>query len=118
MTRRYFLETLGCPKNAVDSAKLAGTLVADGYEETADPGAADLVVVNTCAFIEAARAESIETIIALGEALRPGARLVVIGICFSDQLLDEVPRAGTDQAVDGVVTESETLLFDRTGLIQ
>ena len=54
----------------------------------------------------------------LSRARAAGARLVVIGICFSDQLLDEVPRAGTDQAVDGVVTESETLLFDRAGLIQ
>jgi 5-formyltetrahydrofolate cyclo-ligase len=47
-----------------------------------------------------------------------GARLVVIGICFSDQLVDEVPHSDADQAVDGVVTEAETLLIDRAGLIQ
>lgn len=47
-----------------------------------------------------------------------GARLVVIGICFSDQLVDEVPHTESDQAVDGVVTDTETLLIDRAGLIQ
>ena len=47
-----------------------------------------------------------------------GARLVVIGICFSDQLVDEVPHSDADQAVDGVVTDTETLLVDRAGLIQ
>jgi 5-formyltetrahydrofolate cyclo-ligase len=43
---------------------------------------------------------------------------VVIGICLSDQLLDEVPGTATDQQVDGVVTDHETVLFDRAGLIQ
>jgi len=54
----------------------------------------------------------------LARARASGARCVVIGVCFSNQLVDEVPHAGTDQPVDGVVTESETLLFDRTGLIR
>jgi len=54
----------------------------------------------------------------LSRARAAGARLVVIGICFSEQLLDGVPRTGTDQAVDGVVTDNETLLFDPAGLIQ
>ena len=47
----------------------------------------------------------------LSRARAAGARLVVIGICFSDQLLDEVPSAETDETVDGVVTEAETLLI-------
>jgi len=54
----------------------------------------------------------------LSRARAAGARLVVIGICFSDQLMDKVPRTGTDQPVDGVVTDKETVLFDRAGLIQ
>ena len=52
---RFFMQTLGCPKNQVDSDKLEGYLETQGYGRVADPADADLVVVNTCAFIEAAR---------------------------------------------------------------
>jgi ribosomal protein S12 methylthiotransferase len=83
---------LGCPKNAVDSAKLAGTLEADGLTPAGGPEDADLLVVNTCAFIEAARAESIETVLALADARRPGARVVVTG-CLAERYGDEVARA-------------------------
>ena len=54
-SRTFFIETLGCPKNQVDSDKLIGTFLADGMAPTADAAAADLVVVNTCAFLEEAR---------------------------------------------------------------
>jgi ribosomal protein S12 methylthiotransferase len=90
--QRYWLETLGCPKNQVDSDKLAGTLVADGMEEADRPEDADLVVVNTCAFIEAAREESVETILALAGARRPGARLVVTG-CLAERAGAELAAA-------------------------
>jgi ribosomal protein S12 methylthiotransferase len=76
---RYWIETLGCPKNEVDSAKLAGSLLADGYQAASSVDQADIVVVNTCAFIEAAREESIETILQLAQARHKGARLVVTG---------------------------------------
>jgi ribosomal protein S12 methylthiotransferase len=76
---RYWLETLGCPKNEVDSAKLIGQLEADGYLEAEDPSEADLLVVNTCAFIEAAREESIDAVLALSDFKSEGARLVVTG---------------------------------------
>ncbi|HEX3622102.1 MAG TPA: 30S ribosomal protein S12 methylthiotransferase RimO [Acidimicrobiales bacterium] len=92
MTQRYWLETLGCPKNQVDSDKLAGTLVAEGMVEAAAPEDADLVVVNTCAFIEAAREESIDTILALASARRPGARLVVTG-CLAERAGQELADA-------------------------
>ena len=94
MARRYWLETLGCPKNQVDSDKLAGTLAADGYRPAADPAEADLVVVNTCAFIADARRESLEAIDALAAQRRSGSRLVVTG-CLAeragDGLRDERP---------------------------
>ncbi|HEX3981697.1 MAG TPA: 30S ribosomal protein S12 methylthiotransferase RimO, partial [Acidimicrobiales bacterium] len=67
MPETYWLETLGCPKNQVDSDKLVGTLLADGYQAAESAEDADLVVVNTCAFIEAARQESIDTILELAE---------------------------------------------------
>ncbi len=70
---RYWLETLGCPKNQVDSDKLAGLLESDGYRAASRPGQADLVVVNTCAFIEAAREESIGAVLQLAALKKPGA---------------------------------------------
>ena len=92
MPDAYWLETLGCPKNEVDSDKLAGLLDAEGYVRASSPDEADLVVVNTCAFIDAARQESVDTIVALSEARRDGARLVVTG-CLAERYGDEVREA-------------------------
>lgn len=92
---RYHLVTLGCPKNEVDSEKLVGRLGADGYEATEDPDAADLLVVNTCAFIGEARQESIDTILALADHKAPGAKLVVTGCLaerYGDELADALPE--------------------------
>jgi len=84
VAERYWLETLGCPKNQVDSDKLTGTLLGQGYVPATNPAEADLVVVNTCAFIEAARQESIDTVLELAEAKAEGARLVVTG-CLAER---------------------------------
>ena len=92
MSQRFYVETLGCPKNQVDSDKLIGTLVADGMLATDDPGTADLVVVNTCAFIDDARRESIDTILALEGQRRNGARLVVTG-CMAERYGAELAEA-------------------------
>jgi ribosomal protein S12 methylthiotransferase len=92
---RFFIETLGCPKNQVDSDKIVGTLVADGMEAVDDAAVADLVVVNTCAFIEAARQESIDTVLALADARRRGVRLVVTGCMaarYGNELADALPE--------------------------
>jgi ribosomal protein S12 methylthiotransferase len=95
VAERYWIETLGCPKNQVDSDKLVGTLVADGFKAAESPEAAELVVVNTCAFIESARQESIDTVLALSDARRTGARLVVTGCLaerYGDELADALPE--------------------------
>ncbi len=92
MTERYWLETLGCPKNQVDSEKLAGILASDGYAPAEAPEDADLVVVNTCAFIEAARQESVDTILELASSRRDGARLVVTG-CLAERYGSELAAA-------------------------
>jgi ribosomal protein S12 methylthiotransferase len=92
VSRRFYIETLGCPKNQVDSDKLVGTLLADGLLPTDDPGVADLVVVNTCAFIEDARKESIETILTLDGQRRDDARLVVTG-CMAERYGPELSEA-------------------------
>jgi ribosomal protein S12 methylthiotransferase len=88
----FFVETLGCPKNAVDSEKVAGSLVADGLVAADAPEAADLVVVNTCAFVEEARRESIDVTLDLAAARKPGARLVVTG-CLAERYGDELAAA-------------------------
>src|SRR5690606_27972660 len=98
-----------CPKNQVDSDKLAGALAAGGLTAASEPGGADLVVVNTCAFVESARQESIDTILALADARAEGARLVVTGCLaerYGDELADALPEvdavAGFGVAFDGV----------------
>ena len=91
MPERYWIETLGCPKNEVDSDKLVGTLTAQGMEAAAAPDAADLIVVNTCAFIESARQESIDTVLTLRERA-DDARLVVTG-CMAERYGDELAEA-------------------------
>ena len=77
---RYYLLSLGCPKNLIDSEWLSGRLMGLGWEPVTDPAEADIVFVNTCAFIEPAAQESIDAILTLHQAA-PTARLVVTG-CF------------------------------------
>ena len=88
----FWIETLGCPKNHVDSDKLTGLLVADGYAPALTAESADLVVVNTCAFIEAAREESVETVLDLAGRKRKDSRLVVTG-CMAERYGDELAAA-------------------------
>jgi ribosomal protein S12 methylthiotransferase len=95
VARRFWVETLGCPKNQVDSDKLTGTLLADGLVPADAPDDADLVVVNTCAFIEEARQESVDTILTLADARKAGARLVVTGCLaerYGPELADAMPE--------------------------
>ncbi|MEP7048219.1 MAG: 30S ribosomal protein S12 methylthiotransferase RimO [Ilumatobacteraceae bacterium] len=92
MAQRFYVETLGCPKNQVDSDKLIGTLLADGMTPTDDAALADLVVVNTCAFIDEARKESIDTILMLEDQRKDGARLVVTG-CMAERYGNELAEA-------------------------
>ncbi|MHB1497098.1 MAG: MiaB/RimO family radical SAM methylthiotransferase [Acidimicrobiales bacterium] len=88
----YWLETLGCPKNRVDSDKLAGVLALEGYELAEEAGGADLVVVNTCAFIEPAREESVAVVLEMASAKKAGARLVVTG-CLAERYGTELAEA-------------------------
>lgn len=97
---RFFVETLGCPKNAVDSDKVVGSLLDDGLEPAATAAEADLVVVNTCAFVQEARQESIDVTLALDDARKPGSRLVVTG-CLAERAGDELAAALPE--VDAVV---------------
>ncbi|MEX0946705.1 MAG: 30S ribosomal protein S12 methylthiotransferase RimO [Acidimicrobiia bacterium] len=87
-----WLTTLGCAKNQVDSEKLEAMLAEAGYESAASPEAADVVMVNTCAFIEDARRESVETILEMQDNKRPDAKTIVLG-CMAQRFGVEVEQA-------------------------
>jgi ribosomal protein S12 methylthiotransferase len=92
MPRTFWVETLGCPKNQVDSDKLTGTMLADGLVPAAAPEGADLVVVNSCAFIDEARRESVDTVLDLAERKPASAELVVTG-CLAERYGPELAAA-------------------------
>ncbi len=92
---KVFIETLGCAKNEVDSRKLLGRAIDGGLEQTDTADDADLIVVNTCAFIEAARQESIATILDLVDQRERGAKVVVTGCMatrYRDELIEALPE--------------------------
>jgi len=97
---RYWVETLGCPKNEVDSDKIVASLVGDGLVAAESAAEADLVVVNTCAFVEAARQESVETVLDLSGSRKADARVVVTG-CMAERYGSELAEALPE--VDAVV---------------
>ena len=82
--------SLGCAKNLVDSEALLGMFPKERYEITNDPKEADLILVNTCGFIESAKAESIETILEMTRYKK--AKMVVLG-CFVERNLEELRNA-------------------------
>src|SRR5689334_11442399 len=88
---------LGCSKNQVDSEIMLGTLVTDGFALTADPQKAEVVIINTCGFIEEAKQESIDTIIAHGKLKQSGScRVLIAAGCLAQRyqgdLLKELPE--------------------------
>jgi ribosomal protein S12 methylthiotransferase len=88
------LISLGCAKNLVDGEIMLGTLLKDGVEITNDAGDADVVIVNTCSFIDSAQEESVDTILesdALRAAKHRGQGLVVAG-CLPQRFRDELPK--------------------------
>jgi ribosomal protein S12 methylthiotransferase len=94
---RFYLLTLGCPKNVVDSEGMSELLAAGGYRATEDPTRADVLIVNTCGFLEAAKAESLDALQELADGKRPGQLLVAAGCMvqrFGPELVREV--AGLD----------------------
>jgi ribosomal protein S12 methylthiotransferase len=95
---------LGCPKNLVDTETMLGVLENDGHQIVANEQDADMVLVNTCAFIEEAQQESVETLVGLASA---GKRLMIAGCLaqkFQGELLELFPEAdavvGTHQIAD------------------
>jgi ribosomal protein S12 methylthiotransferase len=105
MTKVGFV-SLGCPKNLVDSEVMMGILARQGYELTPRADEAEILVVNTCSFIEAAQKESVDAILEMAEHKKFGAakKLIVAGCLverFRAQILEQVPE------VDAVVGTGE-----------
>ncbi|MGB6498046.1 MAG: 30S ribosomal protein S12 methylthiotransferase RimO [Candidatus Acidiferrum sp.] len=105
MTKVGFV-SLGCPKNLVDSEVMMGILAREGYELTPRADEAEVLVVNTCSFIESAQKESVDAILEMAEHKKFGAarKLIVAGCLverFRDQILEQVPE------VDAVVGTGE-----------
>jgi ribosomal protein S12 methylthiotransferase len=88
---KYHLVTLGCPKNTVDSERLERLLLAGRHVPTQRPSDADLLIVNTCGFIDASKEESVNAILRLAAVKKPGQRLVAAG-CMTQLYGDEVAR--------------------------
>ncbi|HEX9136699.1 MAG TPA: 30S ribosomal protein S12 methylthiotransferase RimO, partial [Nitrospirota bacterium] len=101
MTKKSYkigMVSLGCPKNQVDAEQMLGVLAGSGFEITSEQGEADVIVVNTCGFIESAKEESIEAILDAAKMKKRGkcAKLIVTGCLaqrYKDELLRELPEA-------------------------
>ena len=86
--------SLGCPKNLVDTEVMMGILARSGYELTPRAGDADVLVVNTCSFIEAAQRESVDTIIEMAEHKKFGrARKLVVAGCLVERYREQIRAA-------------------------
>jgi len=96
----FYLISLGCPKNLVDSAGLAMLLQRAGYAAADGPEGADLLIVNTCGFIAPARAESLDVLQELAHSRRPGQRIIAAG-CYSQRFPDELAEAVP--GIDGLI---------------
>lgn len=98
--------SLGCPKNLVDTEVMMGQLVADGHELTPQPSDADVIVINTCSFIDPAKQESVDTILEMAEYKKTGRaqRLVVAG-CLVERFRDDIRKDIPD--VDAVLGTNE-----------
>ncbi|MFZ5986889.1 MAG: 30S ribosomal protein S12 methylthiotransferase RimO [Bacillota bacterium] len=96
MNKKIGVVSLGCPKNLVDSEIMLGLLKKNDYEITADKEAANVIIVNTCGFIESAKEESINTILEMAEFKERNCELLIVVGClaqrYKDEILNEIPE--------------------------
>ncbi len=101
--------SLGCPKNLVDSETMLGLIHEENYKITNDPSEAEIIIVNTCGFIESAKEESIDTILQMAEYKKSGScKYIIVTGCLSqryaEELFNELPEA---DAIAGVEVYDE-----------
>ncbi|MEN6411168.1 MAG: 30S ribosomal protein S12 methylthiotransferase RimO [Veillonellales bacterium] len=124
--------SLGCAKNLVDTEVMLGALAADDIQLTTEPGEADILIINTCSFIDSAKEESISTILQMAEYKQTGkCRGIIVAGClgqrYQQELLDEIPEidgiVGTGswqrigEAVDAVLSGRRVLFIDDVNTI-
>jgi ribosomal protein S12 methylthiotransferase len=107
--RSVALVTLGCARNEVDSEELAARLEGGGWELTDDAGSADAVVVNTCGFVEAAKRDSIDTLLAASDTGRPVVAVGCLAERYGGQLARELPEAAAVLGFDDYTEISDRL---------
>ena len=105
--KKVGLVSLGCHKNLVDSENILGLFDRNGYEITNDPSDADIIIVNTCGFIESSKRESIENIL---EMIKYGKKVVVTG-CLAERYLEDLKREIPE--VDAYIPIREYKNFNR-----
>src|SRR5881396_813363 len=89
-TQRIYFVSLGCPKNQVDTELMLGQVQAAGHQLVDAPDGADVIVVNTCAFIDAAKEESVDTILELAEHKKHGVSKLVVTGCLAQRHAPEL----------------------------
>ncbi len=98
--------SLGCPKNLVDTEVMMGQLTQDGHELTPHPSDADVIVVNTCSFIDPAKQESVDTILEMAEYKKTGrAQKLIVAGCLVERYRDDIRKNMPE--VDGVIGTNE-----------
>jgi len=91
VAQRIYFVSLGCPKNQVDTELMLGQVEAAGHQLVTAPEGADVIVVNTCAFIDAAKEESVDTILEMAQHKGKGGKLVVTG-CLAQRYAGELAK--------------------------
>lgn len=99
-----YIETLGCPKNTVDSESMESVLLKGGHRMAEDPDKADVLIVNTCAFIEAAKKESIETIFDMANIKKDDDKVLIVTGClpqrYAEDLYGSIPEVDAFMGVN------------------
>mgnify|MGYP000077297959 CR=1 FL=1 len=126
MSKKIGVVSLGCDKNRVDTEKMLWYLSDGDYEVTADYADADIIIVNTCAFIDSAKQEAIDTILEMVGLKKDGlVRAVIVTGClaerYRDEILQEIPEVDAvvgigangdiDKIVDEVLDGKQTNVF-------
>src|SRR5204863_8902330 len=91
-SQRIYFVSLGCPKNQVDTELMLGQVQAAGHSLVHAPDDADVIVVNTCAFIDAAKEESVDTILEMAELKKAGAKKLVVTGCLAQRYADDLAK--------------------------
>lgn len=110
MSNRFYIQTLGCAKNTADSDGIGAVLERAGFESAEAPEDADVMIVNTCGFLQASRQESLEAMRALGQNKHEGQLLIAAG-CLISRYGENVKREVPD--VDGVIDAGKWLAMPR-----